>query len=192
MKTTLPLGMLVLMTASVFAQSKPVTCSGIYKTSKDFMEHRPEPVRKIHLNHFLSKNYIEVTDNGKRIRYYKDSIFGYKDCDNKNFRFYKNNEDEYQVLENKGIVIYAIYVPTHTSKGISVPFIPTYYFSKVISSPIVSLTMQNLKLAYADNTRFISMLDAAIADNASLAAYDNKNNMYIINFLFSQSLNQSK
>ena len=190
MKKVITLVMLLFATASAYSQAKQDAGQGIYKTSKDYEKGILTPVEKIKLNHLSSKNYIEVTTNGQKVRYYKDSIFGYRDEQKRDFRFFKNNDDEYQILANNGIVLYVTYTPEKNAKGLTLNMIPSYYFSKDLNSPMASLTVQNLKLAYSTNTSFIAMLDANFSDNASLATNDH--GIYRINAIYAQSINQSK
>ena len=100
---------------------------------------------KIKLNHFFSKNYIDVINGDKKIQLYKDSIYGYRDCKQIDHRFYKEYDHEYQIAENKNMVIYIADVPVTASTGKSVQLVPSYFFSKTIDSEIFPLTVINLK-----------------------------------------------
>ena len=148
-----------------FTQTTPKTIfySGIYKTAQDFKDNRlsfsvncDSASGKIKLHHFFSGKYVNVIRNKSNYRLSKDSIFGYRDCRGNDYRFFENYNYEYQIAEDKSIVIYMALLtdPTYTGKGIKL--VPTYFFSKNLNSEIIPLTVNNLKLAFAGETKFCS------------------------------------
>jgi len=175
----------------MFAQtSKTRSVSGIYMSWKDYKEGNLLPAEKIHLNQFLANRCIDIVNNGIKKRYCKDSIFGYQDKKHRVFRFFKSYEDAYEILENRELVIYLLYIPLHNSKGLSPNQQPVYYFSKSLSSKIEPLTIYNLKLAFPDNHEFHHYLDDVFGYGTPLSTYDNENKTYKVNYILSKSLNK--
>jgi hypothetical protein len=182
--------LLILFSGSVFSQGQDNSITqGIYKTSEDFISRKVIPAKKILLHHFNSSHYLDIVQSEKKLRINKDSTFGYRDKTGKNYRFYKMYNDEYEILENVNLVIYVIYNPTHTSKGISPPYIPSYYFSKTLDSDIFPLSIRNLKKAYPDNIKFHDLLDTEFTDGKAVSAYDDVNKSFKVNVLLKKSIN---
>ena len=161
---------------------------GIFLNWQDYRDHKIIPVEKIKLNHLLSGACFDAIQNRKAIRYCKDSIFGYSDETGKSYRFYKQYDDEYQIAENHYIVIYIIYKPTYTSKGLSEPLVPVYFFSKNLNSEIMRLTVPNLINAFPENHKFHHELEDEFKNNVPISLYDEQHNMFLVNYILSQSL----
>lgn len=137
---------------------------------------------KIRLNDFFSKNYVTIIHDGKEGRFSKDSIYGYRDCKQHDFRFYYNNK-EYQILENKSIVIYGADVPVTSSSGKSTVLVRSYFFSTALNGDILPLTILNLKKAFPGNVKFHDALDVTFGEGTTISAYDNDHKMYKVNYL---------
>ena len=160
--------------------------SGIYLNWKDYRNKKLTfeincltSKHKINTHEFLSKPYIDVTHQGIKHRFKKDFIFGYRDCDGKDFRFFDNKEC--RILENDSITIYVIQVPKTKGKGFKL--VPEYYFSSKIGDVILPLNILNLKNAYPVNHKFHDMLDI----QSDLSEYDSFHKMYKINHLLRMS-----
>src|ERR1017187_8750686 len=181
---------LIIGTAVVYFTKKADASpqKGIFMTWQDYKQNEIKPAEKINLNHLSSSRYVDIIEEGKKYRYCKDSIFGYRDADGKDYRFFKIYNDEYQILENLDMVIYVIYNPTHTSKGISQPLTPDYYFSKALNSDVLPLTILNFKSVYPDNLKFHDLLDREFGNGLPLSFYDNANKMFRVNYILKQSL----
>ena len=165
---------------------------GIYKTYQDYQIGIPSIVcncntDKIKLNHFFAKNYIDVINHGKKLRFNKNSLFGYRDCKQNDFRFFNERDKEYKIVENKSIVIYVADFAVISSSGKTRELIPKYFFSTSLTSAIQPLTVLNLKKAFPDNLKFHDLLDIAFGDGTSISVYDMENKMFKINFLLSKS-----
>jgi len=63
-----------------------------------------------------------------------------------------------------------------------------YFFSTNADSPIIQLTIENLKSAYPSNTAFHYALDAYFNSDRQLMAYDEYTKMYKLKYLFLQTL----
>ncbi|MGZ4056891.1 MAG: hypothetical protein ACXVPY_05530 [Bacteroidia bacterium] len=179
---------------SIAQNTSSISGSGIYMNWQDYKNDNLSYIincdsssGKIRLNHFLSKNYIEVIQEEKKTRLSKDSIFGYRDCKQNDYRFFKNNDEEFLIKENKAIVIYISDVPVTTSTGKAINLVPRYFFSAGLNSEIFPLTIINLKKAFPDNLKFHDMLDLEFNSIKDISAYDEIHKMYKVNFLLTQS-----
>ena len=183
--------LLILVMKFSFAQKQDsISYRGIYIDSLDFKAGKLSysmncdlSSGKIKLNHFLCKGYIDVVNGNKKVQLNKDSIFGYKDCKQKDFRFYKECDHEYQIEENKTMVIYIADVPVTPSNGKAIQLVPHYYFSVTLDSEIIPLTIKNLKKAFPDNRKFHDKLDTEISSEKDLVSYDEVHKMYKVNYL---------
>jgi hypothetical protein len=187
----------ILMSGKGFTQTTPRTIfySGIYKTAQDFKDRKlsfsvncDSAAGKIKLHHFFPGKYVNVIRNKTNYRLSKDSIFGYRDCKGNDYRFFENYSYEYQIVEDKSIVIYIALLtdPTYSGKGIKV--VPTYFFSKTLGSEVLPLTINNLKMVFAGDIKFCNMLDGTVNSIEELTTYDYVHKMYKINYLLSLSI----
>ena len=143
-----------------------------YKTGKlTYSMNCDLPSGKIRLNHFFAKSYIDVINGDKKIQLYKDSIYGYKDCKQMDFRFYKEYDHEFQIAENKAMVIYICDIHVASSSGKSATLV----------------TINNLKKAFPDNMKFHDKLDLEFPSSKDISTYDDLHKMYKVNYLLSQS-----
>ncbi len=181
---------LLFVPGMLFAQS------GIYMNAGDYSAgHLSYAVNcdsaagKIRLNHFLAKKYVNVIQGNKKIQLKKDSIFGYRNCVGKEYRFFKNNDQEFQIVENKTIVIYIADVPVVSTTGKTGQMVPHYFFSITLGSDIFPLTLIDLKMAFPGNIKFHDLLDVEFNNSKDISAYDTGHKMYRVNYLASQSVN---
>src|ERR1035438_3752385 len=113
MKTIAFLFFIFLVQFSFAQKSDTIAYSGIFINYQDYKGNKlsyevncGSSSGKIKLNHFLSKNYIDVFKKWKKIQLYKDSIFGFRDCHQNDYKLFTERDKEYQILENKPIIIY--------------------------------------------------------------------------------------
>ncbi len=163
MKKKISLLLFFLTVATMGTKAKSL--SGIYLNTNDYLnnklayqttcnneKHNPN----IHVNNlFWDMPKIIVHNEGKKYYFLKDSIFGYKDCDNNVYRFYKNQE--YKIAETSNICIYTRDLNTSHGKGFKI--VTQYYFSKDIDGDILPLDITNLKDVYKNNIAFLDLLD---------------------------------
>jgi hypothetical protein len=190
-------GLVVMNTSPISSQnsSSEIDCSicGIYVSGEDYAKHNLaysfncESSGKIKLHHFFSGRHIDIVMGGKKTRLDKDSIFGYRNCKNEDYRFYKTYDEEYQILENKGIIIYLSYVKVSSYNAKGIQLAPAYFFSRTIDSEILPLTISNLKKALPDNYTFQSMLSFEFGGGEALYAYSATDKMYKVNVLLNKS-----
>jgi len=173
-----------------FAQSS----SGIYLNWQDYSNHKLSysgycgtASDNIRLNHFFSKGYIEVKQDGKKTKLGKDQVFGYRDCKQKDYRFYKSNDREYRIVEIGPVVIYIANLPVTISTGKTVQLVPYHFFSKDLQSDILPLTAINLKQVFPDNIKFPDKPNVQLNSVLDAYAYDDAHKMYKVNFLLRQS-----
>ena len=179
--------LLILNTFNLLAQDNNY---GIYKSAEDYKngklscEISAASKGKIKLHDFFSGKYVDVITYGKNYRFCEDSIFGYRDSKKEDFRFYKTYDKEYRILENKDIVVYlgSARISHYNDKHIQ--FGPAYFFSKTADSPVLPLTILNLKRAFPENLKFHDMLDMEFGNTQEI----NPSDIFKIN----QLLNQTK
>ena len=171
--------------------------SGIYLNWQDYKEGKlsftincDSSSGKIKTNCIFSQNHITIIRNGEKTKLNKDSIFGYRDCKQNDFRFKTNDDREYQILENKNIIIYVAYVGVPAPSGKGNELIKKYLFSTSLASEILPLTVINLKRSTKGNLKFHDSLDVEFPDGNGISNFDSGHNMYKVNFLLSQSINQ--
>jgi hypothetical protein len=166
------------------------TASGVYLNAQDFWNKKlaleincATEKHKINTHEFIAEPYIDVTHAGIKHRMYKDSIFGYRDCEGRDFRFHAKKE--YQILENGNITIYEIHIPQPEGKGSKL--VSQYFFSTKIDGAIKELTILNLKNAFPNNHKLHDMIDAEFKSEAEVSQYDSFHKMYKINHLLKMS-----
>ena len=180
-------------TLPLLSQNPAGSLCGVYLNSPDYTKGHLsysfdcKSSGRIELHHLLAGKYADVIIDGKKTRLNKDSIFGYRNCKNEDYRFYKSYDEEFQILENKGIVIYQSYIRGSSYNSKNVLMVPSYFFSSTISSGILPLTLQNLKRVFAGNIKFQVMLDAEFVGGESVSDYSVNDKMYKVTLLFNKS-----
>jgi len=179
---------LLLLSTSGFAQSVK---SGVYLSLADYQSHKltneidsKNEKDKIKLNEIFNKPYITIVSNGKKYKYQKNEIFGYRDCD-KVYRFYK--KDKYKIEESDKIFVYSKERHQTQGKNGSTIIVKDYYFSSDIGSEIMPLTVKNLKTTFPNNLKFNDMLNENFK-NGIAYDYDNSHKMFEVNRLYQMSL----
>jgi len=168
-------------------RNMPKPQSGIYITAADYQNGNislANPCGKSHkikLKDFWGSRYVEVKHEGQTYRYHKDSIYAYQDCEGKSFRFFYNYSNEYQILENKTVVIYSMQFTETAGKGIHQ--MTRYFFSITPDAAIVPLTLENVKNAFPDNHALHNELDKYFKKDAELCEYDHRHKIYRINHI---------
>ena len=167
-----------------------IVTSGIYITVKDYQNNRlieeaacTNDKEKFERRDFLSRPTFSVINKGKKLTYQKKDIYAYRDCENKIWRFYNNKE--YQIIEMKGIFIYAL--RKVVLNGATIEKDAVYYFSNGPDGEIKELSIDNLKKIYPKNQTFHNMLDAEFTADKAIHSYDFEHKMYKVNYLFLQS-----
>ncbi|RPE07911.1 hypothetical protein EGT74_12600 [Chitinophaga lutea] len=162
--------------------------SGIYRTATDFQQRKltyainyKTEKHKIRRNILLKGGEIKVRHNGRTYTLDKNATYGFKDTNGKVFRFVGGKE--YLLLNpDEPILLYEYKHIAHSPRETD-KYPPEYYFSKDAFSAPQPLTKSNLKAAFPDNHKFHDGLDAAMAYDSGLHAYDSFHKMYKVNWI---------
>lgn len=177
------------LSITLFAQ-KGERVIGVFTSGKNFSEGKlsytmdcNSQKSKILLNDFFIKKYITVKRPDTSFTVLKNSIWGYQTCDKQVYRFL--NKKELLLLNaNEEILIYKHILPKTTSGRTNAT---RYYFSLGKKAEVQSLTINKLKAAFSNNKKFKSLIDNDFKYNTDLAAYDETNQIYKINWLLKQT-----
>lgn len=166
---------------SAFSQSMT---SGVYMTYQDYvngeMEYAincSEESHKIRTHGTWSGDKFIVIHRGEKFSHDRSEIFGYRDCDGKDWRVY--GVYNYLIEEAKAIIIYKRY-DEESDDPDDGPIPPTYYFS-VNNGAMKELNLINLKKAFPEEHDFHDKLDETFSGGRGTASYDNYHKMYKVN-----------
>lgn len=193
MKILKVLLLIVSVSISKFYAQTHIVTSGIYLTAEDFKNNKlieEEACKKEHeefkKHDFFNRETFEVIYRGKKKIFLKNSIFAYRDCNNKTWRFY--NKNEYEIIEKLDIYIYKL--SRIVLNGITVEKDPVFFFSNGLKGEIMQLTNDNLKNIFSDNKEFCRLVDeelkSEIPDKVA-HEYDFIHKMYKVNYLMVKS-----
>lgn len=178
---------LFILNVSVFAQKDS---SGIYLTAQDFQNQKlsyginyKTEKHKIDDWLFLNGSQVKVKHKGMEIMLEKAEVYGYKNTRGETFRFV--NDIAYQVLNSgESILLYKRTVQTSPLVNPTVREEEHYYFSKDAASPVIDLTIANLKRTYKNDVRFIKTIEKYFQKDEELVSYDSKRQVYTVSRLF--------
>lgn len=149
--------------------------SGIFLSIADYQRNRLTlPVscklkkNAIKLHKYVAKSFITTRFEGKKYKYNKVAVFGYKDCSKKNFRFFL--DDAYEIINTDGFWLYRQIAETDDWDHPHLYSI--YYFSKDPSSIIYPLTKHNLKLTFKEKLQFVETLNASFRSDNDLHSFN--------------------
>jgi hypothetical protein len=182
---------IIISNTQSFGQVNLTNHSGLYMTTNDFVSKKlsyeidcSKETHKIKADQLFGQSKLDIIHDGKKYSYQKKDVFGFRDCNNKDFRFFNNQE--FEILDGNYFYLYSFY--TLKSNGKTMVKIPADFISKTAGSKIIPLTLENLKNFYPDNHKFHDMLDVAFKSDAELSLYDTYHKTYKIKHLFEQSL----
>ena len=183
---------IALLITTVCAANAGAQPSGLYLSHSDYLTHKlsyaTEPANpggnKLYIHEFIGHTMVTVISNGKKQFFEKSKLFGYHDGANNDYRFFDNKA--YQIVDTTGFYIYSYEKLVQQGKGPK----PTrvYFFSKKPGSEILSLTPENIAMAFPKNHKFRYMVDVEAKSDIKLDAYDNVASEYKIKELFNESL----
>lgn len=161
-----------------------VAIEGVFLSAADFnsdkLSYQKIPGKKYKLNthDIINTSILKININDSIITLKKDSVFGYRDKENKFYRFYKNTK--YQIINPKerSLLLYssiALGGPKNNQAQIN------YFFSANANSPIQKLTKNNLKTIFFSNSTFNELLDIYFITDKNLTEYDNYLKIYKLN-----------
>lgn len=167
--------------------------SGIYQTADDFSKHKlsyainyKKEQHKINGFLLFNSTQVKVTHHGTPYMLEKSDIYGYKSTTGNVFRFVDNTE--YKVLNpDEGLLLYLHTTPVSPVVNPTIKEEEHYYFSKDAVSLPVDLTIDNLKKAFRENSKFIASLDKYFEKDEQLISYDGKRKTYTLNRLLQLS-----
>lgn len=170
----------------------PGDSGGIYLSYAHFRQHTlsypfdcHSSGDKLVLNNFLGGSSIRVIHQGQRHSLRKDEIFGYRDCNGKDYRFY--DKTPYLILDSTRFFLYSAEKLVQADK-IARPAV-LYYFSTDAATPPVPLTIANLETAFAANRAFCYRLHSDFHSNADLVTYLPSGKTYKLKYAYAQSSN---
>ena len=165
---------------------------GIYLSADDFTSNKlsfekgSSKKYKIKLHSLSFKSPIKITWGDSIIHLNKDSVFGYKDHDGTSYRFF--NKTVFTMMNpGANILLYKVMSAAKTKYEEATY---SYYYSKDVNSPVMSLTLRNLENTFSDNKVFVDFLEVHFRNNDELLEYDSNHRMYKINHLLELSKNQ--
>jgi len=174
-----------------FGQVNLTNHSGLYMTTNDFISKKlsyeidcSNETHKIKTDKLFNQSKLDIIHNGKKYSYQKKDLFGFRDCNNKDFRFFNNKE--FEILDGKYFYMYSNYTLNTNSKTLVKTL--AFFISKDASNNVIPLTLENLKNFYPENHKFHDMLDMSFKSETELGLYDNFHKAYKIKHLFEQSL----
>jgi len=166
--------------------------SGLYMSAADYQNNKLSfagydgKAHKIRLKDLWGSRNLEVVHDGQKYRFHKDKVFAYQDSKRRVFRFFNNYSNEYQILENKTVVIYSMKVNETASKGIR--SVTRYFFSVSLDGDIIPLTLEKIKDAFPDDHKLHDELDKFFRKDEELISYDRRHQSYRINHVLGSYL----
>lgn len=162
---------------------------GLYLTNEDFIQRKlsnagdcSEGKTQIRLQELFGSSEFVLILDGKKQTFSKDKVYGYRDCTAQDYRFF--NKGAYRILDTEGFYLYSINKLVQGEK-IARPQ-TVYYFSVDANSPLETLTLVNLKKAFAGNAPFRYGLDAQFRSDKDLIVYDDYLKTYKIKYVYRQ------
>ncbi len=178
------------MITTAAGQTTASLSSGLYKSAETFRTNQvmlavdcQTEKHRIRLHEFIGKPFVTVIHGGKSYQYAKDSLFGYRDCEDQSYRFVANNQHYPIMNPTEPLLIYKIVQPPIAKA----PGYTKLFFSRDASAPVEVLTLANLKNAFPQNHAFHDRLDAQFGNGSDLTAYDAMHRMTKINWLLQES-----
>ena len=175
------------------AQSKTSVTGGLYLTSNDFQQQKltyqidcSNAKDKIKPNEFFGSSTGYVLTKGEKHEFNKKKVYGYRNCENKNYRFY--NGEAYLLIDTASFYIYYKYKSEENIKGKALIKKDEYFFSKNANDDLQLLTIENLKNSFPDNHRFHYALDANFKSDNDLIVYDSFQKVYKVKYLYTESV----
>ena len=123
--------------------------------------------------------FITVIDSGGKHNIPKDSIFGYR-REGTTYRLFKG--ESYEVLNAGAVPLLYKRIQMHGGRGAYTDV--TYYFSKDAASPVLRLSHDNIRTAYATGTAFVEAVYDTLNTDGDLITYDTYRRTYRLNKLY--------
>ena len=114
------------------------------------------------------------------------ATLGFLPATAQNNRIY--HKEKFSVVDTTAFYVYTQNKNVVPAGGKGMYRADLYFFSTAVDSPILPLTIENLKNAYPANIAFHYALDAYFNSDRQLMAYDAYAKMYKLKYLFLQTL----
>lgn len=163
--------------------------AGLYVSADDFIngkvqhEQQDFSKHKIRTDIPFNKYVVKVVDGGESHKYFKWDIYGYRNKRNEIYRF--ADEKSYRIVDTTSFPIYAR--EENIVRGKEKTRETRYYFSRNPASPIIPLTIRNLKIAFP-NREFHNLLDLQFRSNLELMRYDTYYGEYKLKAIFTKTM----
>lgn len=159
---------------------------GLYKTPDDyengrlsFQKHENEKI-DIRTDIAFNPSIVKVVDSEERRHFQKSALYGFRNKKNQDFRFY--NDRNYKIVDPKFFFLYSR--EENVVRGKARTRETKYYFSKDADSPIMELTIRNLKYAFPGSRQFHDLLDLQFRRDSELTGFDSFRGEYRLKSVF--------
>ena len=176
---------LLLFTANNFT----IKAQGIYRNASDFKQRyywiksNTNEKFKVYPHKHFHTNEIKVVCGDSIFNIAKSDIYGYTDKEGNQYRFFKNQQ--FKIINpTENVLLYSKQILAGPKGNI-----PTliYFFSRDADSPIIELTLFNVKNTFRDNPQLIEKFDLHFKNDLDLIQYDAYYKAYKINQLINTS-----
>lgn len=164
--------------------------SGVFLSYSDFKKKKltyktdcKKEKNKFRMHDLFPKPSFDIIHKGVKHTHQKKDVYAYQDCEKGIYRFFE--KEVYKIEEPGKIYIYSREVPNAQSK--SPANTTVYYFSREPQGNIEVLSIDNLKKAYPENTKFHYLLDHSQNDNGSIEQYEASHGSFKVNLIYALS-----
>ncbi len=174
----------------LLAQKEQAITMGVYLNGSDFIHHQLSDTfscndhvpARIRSHELFGRYKLDIIKNGKKKVYFKDELYGYRDCHCHDYRFEGMND--YRIIDTLGFYLYSNSILMAEEKAAKL--VVQYYFSILPSSPVLPLTIANLEKAFSQNNRFRYAIETSFRHDKQLMDYDPVLKEYKIKYLYMQ------
>lgn len=160
--------------------------SGIYKTPDDYengklsFQQQENEQTVIRTDIAFNSSMVKVVESGERHHFQKSDLYGFRNKKNQDFRFY--HDRNYKIEDPKFFMLYSR--EENVMQGKARIRKTKYYFSKDVDSPILELTIRNLKYAFPFSPQFHDLIDLQFRRDSELTRFDSFRNEYKLKSVF--------
>jgi hypothetical protein len=163
--------------------------TGIYLTAEDYQNGKltyqelPGEKHSLRTEILLNPSIVRVVNGNEKHKLIKIDLFGYKKK-NRDFRFF--DDKAYRIVDPSSFFIYSREVNVINGKAKTRE--TRYYFSKSGDSPVMPLTINNLKRAFPGNRNFHDLLDLQFRSDRELMKFDPYYSEYKVKSVFKRAM----
>lgn len=180
---------LLIASAIIIACGNLSAQSGIYQTADDYINGNLAYQQEANEKHAIRTDIpfdpsaVKVVKGSDKHAFDKWNLYGYKKK-NRDYRFFESKS--FRIIDPSHFPIYAREVNVVNGKAKTRE--TKYYFSRTAESPIMELTINNLKHAFPSRD-FHYLIDLQFSKNKELLAYDAHYGEYKLKSLFNSTFN---